>query len=187
VVAGYGNNADQHLRRKPFIMAEIISASSGNKKRTVYRTNKKSTRVDLTPMVDLGFLLITFFIFTTTMNQAKAMDILSPANDLPIRVKESASMTILCDNSQSLYYYEGILKAGTKFNIVNYRELRSVILRKKQTTDPAFLMFIIKPRPDALIGNMIDILDEMQICDIKAGHYAEGDITNEEIILMKKN
>ena len=56
-------------------MAEIETKRSSEKKK---RFNKKSTRVDLTPMVDLGFLLLTFFVFTATLTDAKAMDLMMP-------------------------------------------------------------------------------------------------------------
>jgi biopolymer transport protein ExbD len=88
-------------------MAEI-RAQDNSKSKGVKKSKKLSTRVDLTPMVDLGFLLITFFIFTTTMSEAMAMGINLPS-DKPVHppTLTAASKTIsliLGDNNSITYY-----------------------------------------------------------------------------------
>ena len=91
-------------------MAEIAQNSrKGRKKR---RTKKLSTRVDFTPMVDLGFLLITFFMLATTLNKPQTMEIALPSKEkIPdadqTKIKASRAVTILLGKDNKVYYYEG--------------------------------------------------------------------------------
>jgi biopolymer transport protein ExbD len=158
-------------------MAEINSSVGGHKKGPGVKKGKKfSTRVDLTPMVDLGFLLITFFIFTTTMSQTTTMILILP-KDVPekdrLEVKLSAVITILPATNDQVYYYEG--DAPTKLKVSNFRNIRNVLLDKKRKTDPAYFQVILKPTQDATYKNTVDILDEMTIDAIT--HFALVDIS----------
>src|SRR6267378_946675 len=90
-------------------MAEMDTSSGGGHKKGpgVKKSKKLSTRVDLTPMVDLGFLLITFFIFTTTMSKPRTMRLFLPKDSPnPNVVKKSAVLTILLGKNNLIYYYE---------------------------------------------------------------------------------
>ena len=95
-------------------MASIDSGGDGGHKKGpgVKKAKKMSTKVDMTPMVDLGFLLITFFIFTTTMAQPTAMNLFMPKDvDKPEdqnKVKESGAFTILLGKQDIVYFYEGL-------------------------------------------------------------------------------
>jgi biopolymer transport protein ExbD len=151
----------------------------------VKKAKKLSTRVDMTPMVDLGFLLITFFIFTTTMAQPTAMNLFMPKDvDKPEdqnKVKESGAFTIMLGKADQVYYYEGLDPLQIKST--TFKGIRDEIINKKKSTNPEDLVMIIKPGPDATYKNTVDILDEMTINEIK--RYAMVDLSEVELQLVR--
>jgi len=171
-------------------MAEMDTSGGGKHKKGpgVKKSKKLSTRVDLTPMVDLGFLLITFFIFTTTMAQPTAMNLFLPKDtDKPEeqnKLKESGALTIMLGANNTVFYYEGILAPdGSNFKSSNFKEIRDIILNKKKSTDPKDFMVVIKPSTEATYGDTVNILDEMSINDVS--RYAMVDIFPSEAELVK--
>lgn len=174
-------------------MAEMDTSSGGGHKKGpgVKKSKKLSTRVDLTPMVDLGFLLITFFVFTTTMSQSTAMNMNEPKDekDKEMKVKNSGAMTILLGKGNQVYYYYGQLDANTvseQFKSTTFKEIRKLILDKKNATPIDDLMYIIKSDKNSTFKNAIDILDEMTISAVPPGHYAEVDMTPVEEMLIQQ-
>ena len=131
-------------------------------------------------MVDLGFLLITFFIFTTTMSQPTAMKLNLPKDiekpEEQNKLKESAAFTVMPSRANMVYYYEGL--DPSKLQQTTFKEIRDIILDKKRRTDPKDFMVIIKPTKDATYKNAVDMLDEMTIDDVK--RYALVDISPDE-------
>ena len=170
-------------------MADLGDSGGGSHKKGpgVKKAVKKNTKVDLTPMVDLGFLLITFFVFTTTMSQPTAMKIFLPKDtDKPEeqnKAKESGALTILLGKDRNVYYYEGMLKSdGSNFKSTNFSGLRKVILDKKASTKADDLVLVIKPDDDSEMKDVVDALDEMTINAIK--RYAMVDISEGEVALI---
>jgi biopolymer transport protein ExbD len=103
----------------------------------VKKAKKLSTRVDMTPMVDLGFLLITFFIFTTTMSSPTTMDLFMPKDtdkdEEQNKAKESGALTLLLGKDNVIYYYEGQLKEdASNFLTSSFSKIRQVIIEKKK-------------------------------------------------------
>jgi len=170
-------------------MAEMDTSGGGGHKKGpgVKKAKKASTRVDLTPMVDLGFLLITFFIFTTTMSQATAMKLFLPKDtDKPEeqnKAKESGALTLLLGKNHSVYYYEGTLDPSAS-NLKNstMKQIRNEILTKKRSTNKDDLVIVIKPGNESTYKDVVDILDEMTINDIT--RYALVDISDVEAQLV---
>ncbi|NIG52181.1 biopolymer transporter ExbD [Chitinophaga sp. Cy-1792] len=168
-------------------MAEI-NTSGNNKHQGKRRSIKKSTRVDMTPMVDLGFLLITFFMLTTTMAQPKTMDLIMPRTDgEPSPLPESKALTVVLGPDNKIAWYEGTPPASNTQPELHYtsygnKGLRDVIISKKDQVQQQFhkndLMVLIKADKSANYKNLIDVMDEMLIN--KIDRYAVVDITPEE-------
>lgn len=165
------------------------SGGGGHKKGPGVKKSKKlSTRVDLTPMVDLGFLLITFFIFTTTMSQPTAMKLFLPKDaDKPEdqnKAKESGVITILLGKDDHVFYYEGQLdNSASNFKSSTFKEIRNVLLDKKARTPEKDLVVVLKPSEECTYRNVVDILDEMAVNVLK--RYALVDISDIETKLVK--
>ncbi len=171
-------------------MAEMDTSGGGGHKKGpgVKKSKKLSTRVDLTPMVDLGFLLITFFIFTTTMSQPTAMKLFLPKDaDKPEdqnKAKESGVITILLGKEDHVFYYEGQLdNSASNFKSSTFKEIRNVLLDKKARTPEKDLVVVLKPSEECTYRNVVDILDEMAVNVLK--RYALVDISDIETKLVK--
>jgi biopolymer transport protein ExbD len=177
----------------------------------VKKAKKLSTRVDMTPMVDLGFLLITFFIFTATMNEPTAMDLNMPKDtdkeDEQTKTKQSGALTVMLAKDNKVFYYEGELAPdGSNFKSTNFKGIRDEIIKKKNSviaayrTDPVCeekarkegkrvsdckqqdFFVVIKPTEEATYKNAVDMLDEMTINDVK--RYALMKISDTEKSLV---
>ncbi|MEZ5013273.1 MAG: biopolymer transporter ExbD [Chitinophagales bacterium] len=150
------------------------------------RSKKMSTRVDFTPMVDLAFLLISFFMLTTTLNKPVAMELNMPKKDQEDQqeVKESMVLNLLLDKNDKIWYYSGSTVYDMKTTDFSPEGVRQVIYDKqdfvgKKFGDPEKTIVIIKLTPEANYKNMIDILDEMDITSTKV--YAIQDIAPIEL------
>ncbi len=204
-------------------MAEI--AQGGGKGGGKGKPKKLSTRVDFTPMVDLGFLLITFFMLATNMSKPQTMEIAMPSKEKvteeeKTKVKASRAVTIILDKNDAVYYYEGTRDEKTGVDPVvtktdfSPQGIRKFLIRKnydvmvkvaelkvkkdakqinaeefeKQKTeimsDKAAPIVIIKATDGANYGNLVNILDEMAICNI--GRYAIIDMDPYDKELLAK-
>lgn len=119
-------------------MAEITSAAAGPHKRGSRRSKKNSTRVDLTPMVDLGFLLITFFILTTTWSQPHATHLNMPAKGDSSKLGNNAALTLVALSDNKVFYYQGDLNdamQGGHFGLTGYGGIGDIIREKQEAMD----------------------------------------------------
>lgn len=171
-------------------MAEISQPATAKKSKGTV-SKKRSTRVDLTPMVDLGFILITFFIFTTSLSELKAMALMAP-NDKDPTIKddicETCALTVILGENNMISYYEGLSEKAvfipTTYDASGLRKLitdkKKSVIQKRHHDD---FVLIIKPGIKSEFRNLIDAMDECAIGMVKK--YYIDEITTEEEIKLK--
>lgn len=170
-------------------MAELNQGNPSGSRTGVPKGKKLSTRVDLTPMVDLGFLLITFFIFTTQLAKPTALRMVMPAPGTPTGVGESTTLTLVPLANDKVFYFHGMINEALQtqqFGVAgySYRDGIGEVIRQKQLALEANgigkeeLMLIIKPTGESVFRNTVDLLDEVVINAVK--RYAITDISEEE-------
>jgi len=178
-------------------MAALDSpAGDGRHQKFLPRVKKLSTKVDLTPMVDLGFLLITFFMVTTAWTKPKVTSLNMPTDGDSTTLSEKVVLTLLAGSDNKIYYYPGhldqSLKEGTG-GITGYSVQNGIgeIIRQKQSWMDQYykagrkeMMVLIKASSDASYENLVSLLDEMLINNV--GKYAMVDISEEEKNLLKE-
>jgi biopolymer transport protein ExbD len=189
-------------------MAEIDTSGGGKQKGGVKKSKKMSTRVDMTPMVDLGFLLITFFMLTTSFAKPQVMNLAMPDKDVKkddlAEVKEGTVITLLLAKENAVVYYEGIPTTELNTTTINYKELRDVLISKKKKVDAEYgfeenidkvtgekkapkskALVLIKPSDDATYSNLVDAIDECQISGIT--RYAILDLAPVEKAMLNSS
>ncbi|HZI25137.1 MAG TPA: biopolymer transporter ExbD [Chryseolinea sp.] len=166
-------------------MAEI-SQGSGKKNGKV-RSKKTSTRIDMTPMVDLAFLLLTFFVMTTTLNKPQTMEITMPekpkAEDKQPVVNEKRVLTLVLGAENKVYWYLGITDPKVEISNFSNDGIRKVLLQ--QNSQIKEMVVLIKPSDESKYKNVVDILDEMNISNI--ARFALVDITSVDKELIKES
>ncbi len=194
-------------------MANIDTTGKSETKKG--RPERKILRVDFTPMVDMNLLLITFFMFCTTLSIPQIMDVAMPTDKGEQPVPDSKSVTVILGENDKVYYYEGLANYEdyTSLKETNTLGLREMLLTrnnvnmskikelrqkryKKQITEKEFkemssnvkkskdgLIVLIKPTEKSNYKNLVDALDEMQICGV--GKYTIVDLEDGDKILME--
>lgn len=201
----------------------MASVDTGGGEHKKGQPQKINLRVDFTPMVDMNMLLITFFMFCTTLSKPQTMDIVMPTKDKDLteedknQVKASKAITVILGENDKIYYYEGepdykdfntlkvtdytpegfrgLLLQRNADAVAKIRELR-IEKAKKKITDDEFKeqsseiknakdgqVVVIKPTNGASYKNLVDVLDEMQICSI--GKYAIVEMADGDNFLVQ--
>lgn len=166
-------------------MAEISQGGGGDKKGGKVRSKKTSTRIDMTPMVDLAFLLLTFFILTTTLSKPQTMEITMPEKpkdekDRP-EVNEKKVLTLVLGKDDKVYWYVGITDPEAKAADFSKDGIRKILVQKN--SEIRDMIVLIKALDESKYKNLVDILDEMSISNVK--RYAIVDATSVDKQIVK--
>nr|WP_242929472.1 biopolymer transporter ExbD [Pontibacter vulgaris] len=165
-------------------MAEVqqqADSGKGGKK----RAKKMSTKIDMTPMVDLAFLLLTFFMLTTTFSKPQTMEINMPVKpeneEEQMPLKASNALTIIMGENDKLFYYYGLGDPADNPEVIesdySANGIRKVLISPKVRGNDKMTV-LIKPMEKSRYKNVVDILDEMKITDTKK--FALVDITEND-------
>jgi biopolymer transport protein ExbD len=176
-------------------MAELDTSGKGGGKGGKIRSKKASTRIDLTAMVDLAFLLITFFIMTTTLAKPKAMDMFMPdktKKDVQLPVPETRTMTVLLGTNDKMEWYIGAPgKSAPTVDNFGKDGIRKTLIEQNKKIEAThagpdnYMIVLVKPSDHSKYKDFVNILDEINIAGIKS--YGVVDITPVEVALLKKD
>lgn len=160
-------------------MAEI-NIDTSRRRRGGLRMKRHSLKTDMTPMVDLGFLLITFFVITVQLSKPATVNLNMTKDGPPIDLGNSNALTVLLDDADRIYYYHGnwkdALTSGqvfkTNFSVSNglgkiIREKQQWLTTHDQKEGRNGLMLLIKAGKGASYENVINALDEAMINVVK--------------------
>ena len=176
-------------------MAEVQVKDSSGKGGKV-RSQKQPPHVDLTPMVDLAFLLITFFMLVTTFNKPNVMDLGLPAKPKdetqrppPTEIDLSNSISLIIGKDNRIFYHQldqaGLNEQTLLETSFDREGITKVIEQAKaRAKDQTKFTVIIKPTDDAVYKNFVDILDEMAIT--KNEIYGITDVKSWEQAIYEK-
>jgi biopolymer transport protein ExbD len=164
-------------------MSEVQQQGGGDKKGKKIRSKKQSTKIDMTPMVDLAFLLLTFFMLTTTFAKPKTMEIRVPEKPKPDdktpEVSQERVMNLILGENDKIFWWMGITKPESEVNETTYtkdgirktvvdkiREVEAVMASKGNDPVKFPIVILIKPVDKSKYRNLVDILDEMKITKV---------------------
>ncbi|MBL7722952.1 MAG: biopolymer transporter ExbD [Chitinophagaceae bacterium] len=164
----------------------------------IRRMIKHNLKIDMTPMVDLGFLLISFFVITTELSKPTTMDLFMPKDGKPMDLGDMNALTILLDNDNTIWYYHGSWEEAEKSGSIvrtgfsGNNALRRTITVKQKWLDiynkqegRNGLMLLVKPASGASYKNIVDVLDEVSINLVKK--YALMKPTAKETDWLQRN
>ena len=130
------------------------------------RGKRHSLHLDMTPMVDLAFLLLTFFVLTMTLNEHHILEMQMPEQDLktdPPPVKRERVLTLMLGEADKVYYYLGSDPVKTTdFRVDGIRQVIAQAMIKRND-----LVILIKPGVKSRYQNLVDTIDEMDFAKMQ--------------------
>lgn len=144
-----------------------IAPSSGRKKSGKKKMRRLGIRIDMTPMVDIAFLLLTFFMLTSVFRRPQTMEINMPPKDVEVEVGESNLLTLRVVADGAIFWNMGI-ETPQK---VEFKDLRR-LLEERNAFNPK-LVTLIKVDRKSKYHYMVDVMDELQMARVNRFSLAE--------------
>lgn len=169
-----------------------LNTSSGSLRGGKTTSRSMNPKIDMTPMVDLMFLLITFFMLTTTLAKPGSMLLSMPVDsDDPLPVSQDRTLTFCLGSNNKLQWYTGTVEKPSALETIGYSKgsIRKVLTKKqkdvlkKTGNNSGGLIAVIKPSDRSSYRNLVDLLDELKIASVDT--YFIADITQPEIDRLK--
>ena len=140
-------------------VAERKSHGKGKKRK---KGRRLGIRIDMTPLVDVAFLLLTFFMYTTSMSRPQTMEInLPPDKNVKVEIAESNLMTLRVNDKGKIYWNFGLDAP----KIIEFKDLRAFLV-EKQTAIPK-LTVLLKIDRQGKYKMMVDLIDELNLSQVQ--------------------
>jgi biopolymer transport protein ExbD len=146
-------------------VAESKSHAKGKKK----KTKRAGVRIDMTPMVDVAMLLLTFFMLTTVFNKPQTMELNLPPDDkVQVEVAASTLLTVRVEPNMAIYWSMG--NEPTALKKITFKELRPLLVERLRSIPK--LITLVQIDRDAKYNDMVDIMDELNLANITKFSFA---------------
>jgi biopolymer transport protein ExbD len=151
-----------------------------NKKKGKHRKPRRlGVRIDMTPMVDIAFLLLTFFMLTTTMTKPQTMEInLPPDKEVKVEMAESNLMTLRVQETGAMYWNIGIESPHK----IEFKDLKAH-LKDRMAQNPK-LTVLLKIDRKGKYSMMVDIIDEFNVCSV--GRFSIAPMNDTDLKVLAK-
>jgi biopolymer transport protein ExbD len=140
-------------------VVESKSHAKGKKK----KKKRAGVRIDMTPMVDVAMLLLTFFMLTTVFNKPQTMELNLPPDDkVQVEVAASTLLTVRIEPNMAIYWSMG--NEPTALKKIEFKELRPLLVERLRSIPK--LITLVQIDRDAKYNDMVDIMDELNLANI---------------------
>ena len=162
----------------------------GGKKKGRKHSKRIGFHLDMTPMVDVAFLLLTFFMLTTTFSKSNTMEINTPPEKMEVKVVESNVLTLRIADDSMAYCSLGaaaprgvpLYDSGDTHQSALSGELRQLL--KQQDASNRKLVIVVKISEKARYRHLVDIIDELNLMKIE--RFSLDDYTEQDALEIKR-
>lgn len=162
-------------------MAMVETAEPRSHQRSQKKRKKKrriGINIDMTPMVDIAFLLLTFFMLTSVFSRPQTMEINLPPEETTVEVAQSNLLTIRVDSTGTIYWNMGVDPPAR----VEFKDLRKLLIERNKANPK--LITLLKVHREGTYNMMVDIMDEFNLAEIT--RFSLAPLTPVDIRLIQK-